>query len=61
MRILASRYHRHRFPAEIISHCVWLYFREPSPVPSRREEVQSEVFRATRSFLSDEDLLFVEL
>ncbi len=22
-----SRYHRHRFPAEIISHCVWLYFR----------------------------------
>jgi putative transposase len=20
-------YHRHRFPAEIISHCVWLYFR----------------------------------
>jgi hypothetical protein len=22
-----SCYHRHRFPAEIISHCVWLYFR----------------------------------
>jgi hypothetical protein len=21
------RYHRHRFPAEIISHSVWLYFR----------------------------------
>lgn len=20
-------YHRHRFPADIISHCVWLYFR----------------------------------
>src|SRR4030088_1609204 len=20
-------YHRRRFPAEIISHCVWLYFR----------------------------------
>ena len=20
-------YHRHRSPAEIISHCVWLYFR----------------------------------
>ena len=20
-------YRRHRFPAEIISHCVWLYFR----------------------------------
>src|SRR5260370_15169290 len=22
-----SLYHRHRFPVEIISHCVWLYFR----------------------------------
>ena len=22
-----SFYHRHRFPAEVISHCVWLYFR----------------------------------
>ena len=22
-----SSYHRHRFPAEIISHSVWLYFR----------------------------------
>jgi len=22
-----SLYHRHRFPAQIISHCVWLYFR----------------------------------
>jgi len=22
-----SLYHRHRFPAEFISHCVWLYFR----------------------------------
>ena len=22
-----SLYHRYRFPAEIISHCVWLYFR----------------------------------
>jgi putative transposase len=26
MRIV-SLYHRHRFPSEIISHCVWLYFR----------------------------------
>ena len=25
----ASRYYRHRFPVEIISHCVWLYFRFP--------------------------------
>ena len=23
----AALYHRHRFPTEIISHCVWLYFR----------------------------------
>jgi len=27
MRPSASLYRRHRFPAEIISHCVWLYFR----------------------------------
>ena len=27
MRIATSRYHRHRFPSEIISHCVRLYFR----------------------------------
>jgi putative transposase len=27
MRTSLSRYHRHRFPAEVISHCVWLYFR----------------------------------
>lgn len=24
---IQAGYHRHRFPAEIISHCVWLYFR----------------------------------
>ena len=27
MSTSASLYYRHRFPAEIISHCVWLYFR----------------------------------
>src|SRR3979409_164803 len=27
MRPSVSLYYRHRFPAEIISHCVWLYFR----------------------------------
>jgi putative transposase len=27
MRTSVSRYHRHRFPAHITSHCVWLYFR----------------------------------
>ena len=27
MNTPAALYRRHRFPAEIISHCVWLYFR----------------------------------
>ena len=27
MTTASNLYHRHRFPAEIISHCVWLYFR----------------------------------
>src|SRR4029450_4334508 len=27
MRISVCPYHRHRFPEEIISHSVWLYFR----------------------------------
>jgi transposase-like protein len=27
MHTSVSLYHRHRFPAQIISHCVWLYFR----------------------------------
>jgi putative transposase len=27
MRTSLSPYYRHRFPVEIISHCVWLYFR----------------------------------
>jgi putative transposase len=22
-------YHRHRFPAEVIAHAVWLYYRFP--------------------------------
>jgi hypothetical protein len=29
MSTAASLYHRHRFPAEIISHSLWLYFRFP--------------------------------
>ena len=29
MRRSVSLYHRHRFPADIISHCVWLYYRFP--------------------------------
>jgi putative transposase len=27
MNVSPSLYRRHRFPAEVISHCVWLYFR----------------------------------
>ena len=27
MSLSPSLYRRHRFPAEIITHCVWLYFR----------------------------------
>jgi putative transposase len=27
MRTSVSLYHRHCFPSEIISYCVWLYFR----------------------------------
>jgi len=27
MNTPATLYRRYRFPAEIISHCVWLYFR----------------------------------
>ena len=27
MHTPSSLYRRHRFPAEIISHCLWLYFR----------------------------------
>ena|SRR6266481_5337814 len=27
MHVSESLYRRHRFPAEIISHCFWLYFR----------------------------------
>ena len=27
MQTSIAVYHRHRFPAEIITHCVWLYFR----------------------------------
>ncbi len=27
MRTSTSIYYRHRFPSEIITHCVWLYFR----------------------------------
>jgi hypothetical protein len=32
MRTSVSLYHRHRFPAEIISHCVWLYTHRGHPL-----------------------------
>jgi putative transposase len=31
------RYARHRFPAEVISHAVWLYFRLPLSVRMAEE------------------------
>ena len=27
MKLSPPAYYRHRLPSEIISHCVWLYFR----------------------------------
>ena len=33
MSTSTSLYHRHRFPTEIISHCIWLYF----PLAEREE------------------------
>jgi putative transposase len=29
MNLLAASYKRHRFPPQIITHAVWLYFRFP--------------------------------
>lgn len=29
MKTSTSLYRGHRFPADVISHCVWLYFRFP--------------------------------
>src|SRR5215204_4868509 len=47
-----SRYARHRFPAEVISHAVWLYFRFPlslrmveEMLASRGIEVSHETIR----------------
>jgi len=39
MRTSISLYRRHRFPAEIISHCVWLYRLEPEPFDIRPSRV----------------------
>lgn len=40
-------YHHHRFPAEIISHCVWLYFRF---VLSFRDVEEMLAMRGVRPF-----------
>jgi putative transposase len=34
-------YRRHRFPSEIISHCVWLYFRFPLSFRDVEERMSS--------------------
>jgi putative transposase len=44
-------YHRHRFPAEIISHCVWLYDR----LPRSFREIE-EVMAMRGVLLSDETI-----
>jgi putative transposase len=31
--IASLSYKGHRYPAEVISHCVWLYFRFPPQLP----------------------------
>ena len=46
-----SLYHRHRFPAEIISHCVWLSYR--LPISFRQIE---QVMAMWGVFLSDETI-----
>ena len=43
MRTSVSLYHRHRFPTEIISHCVWLYFRFAPELPRCRRDVMRGV------------------
>jgi transposase-like protein len=43
-----NRYKNHRFPAEIISHAVWLYFRraEKSHQPTRQREQRLQGFKS---------------
>jgi len=50
-----SLYHRHRFPSQIISHCVWLYFRfrrsfsdVEELMPSRGVSLTYEIIREWR-------------
>ena len=42
-----SRYHRHRFPTEIISHCAWLYFRFSLSLRDVEEMMASRVVSLT--------------
>ena len=37
MFLVLLMYARHRFPTEIISHCVWLYYTFPLSYRDRRE------------------------
>ena len=45
-------YKGHRYPVEIIAHCVWLYHRFPlslreNPAPPPRRELIRQVFRGS--------------
>ncbi len=42
MRTSVSLYHRHRFPAEIISHCVWLELVARINAVLRRTQIDPE-------------------
>jgi hypothetical protein len=60
MRIV-SLYHRHRFPSEIISHCVWLYFRfslsDLLKLKFARVRMPLAKFEAASKFPTDHDYL----
>ena len=59
---LLPRYARHRFPAEVVSYAVWLYFRFPLSlrmveemlvargIPVRRETVRQWALKFGQSF-----------
>jgi hypothetical protein len=51
MRTAVSLYHRHRFPAEIISHCVWLYFRFTDPVDFSFHLLRLPLKKSDHSFM----------
>jgi putative transposase len=47
------RYARHRFPAEVISHAVWLYFRFPLSLRMVEEMLAARgILSVTRPYVS---------